>query len=89
MIGVIVKKDDIIVEKRFLAGDDKKNLEMTIYEQSVNLDKEYIVYPENEKTDFDLQQVPISKTSNQKDWDALKDKATDAEKLFAKVLGLG
>lgn len=88
MIFVSVSVDGKVTEKRVLCGDDEKNFTATVEEQKANADKEYTVYREDEKATFEAIVVDRPETSNQKTWDTLKLKATDAEKFLASLLGL-
>ena len=77
-----------VIEKRSMFGNDEKSMELAVLEQSKNPTKEYIVYNNSEKETFQAVKVDSVKTPDQLSWDAIKDKANDAEKLFARILKL-
>lgn len=88
MIGIIVKENDQIIDKQVLFGDDDKNMVYAHDLQRKNPQREVIVYQDNERVLFESLAINEKENSDQKTWGSLRAKATDTEKLFAKMLGL-
>lgn len=88
MVGVIVKKDGRIVEKWVMAGDDRANFDLAVKTQAENPDKEFVVYNDSERAEFEAHEVDRRQTPYQAEWTQLQEKASDIEKLFARMLGL-
>lgn len=88
MIFVLVNINQKAVEKRVLCGDDQENFRMIVREQAANPDKEFIVYREDEKNDFDAIPIETRRSSDQSQWDSIKGRANDVEKLLARMVGL-
>lgn len=88
MLGVIIKNAGVAIEKRQLAGNDARNMAMTVREQNQNPDKEYIVYDltkDDDKLAFEKYNVA---NPNIVAWEKLRGSATEVDKIFARMLGL-